>query len=55
MFDGMVKEGKMPCPRLIGSKKVWDTSELKEAFDSLPRAKGERDFTERNDWDEDAS
>ena len=52
MFDTMVKEGQMPCPRLIGSKKVWGTSELKEAFNSLPRAAGTFGFSEGNDWDE---
>lgn len=50
MFDGMVKAGEMPCPRLIGTKKVWDTVELNEAFEELPRAMGEND--NRNEWDE---
>lgn len=36
-FDDMVKSGMMPRPRLIGVKKVWDTQELDEAFDALPR------------------
>lgn len=53
MFDDMVKEGAMPCPRLIGTKKVWDTVELKEAFEDLPRAVGENDNHSRNEWDED--
>jgi len=52
MFDGMVKEGKMPCPRLIGSKKIWDTFELNEAFDELPRAEIETSRRSRNEWDE---
>jgi len=54
MFDGMVTGGAMPRPRLIGTKKVWDTAELSEAFEELPRAKGSNDNSERNDWDEDA-
>ena len=44
-FDGMVADGLMPVPRLIGSKKIWDRLELDEFFDSLPRPGGE------NDWD----
>ncbi len=52
MFDGMVYGGSMPCPRLIGSKKVWDTAELKEAFEELPRASSGNDNTVENDWDE---
>jgi len=54
MFDGLVTGGTMPRPRLIGTKKVWDTTELNEAFEELPRAKGANDNSERNDWDEDA-
>lgn len=41
----MVREGEMPTPRLIGSKKVWDAQELDEAFDALPR------YGEANEWD----
>lgn len=44
-FDDMVREGEMPRPRLIGSKKVWDAQELDEAFDALPR------YGEANEWD----
>lgn len=46
-FDGMVNNGLMPSPRLIGTKKVWDRFELDEYFEALPRA----DEME-NDWDE---
>ncbi len=47
MFDGMVKSGSMPSPRLIGTKKVWDRDELDEFFEALPKAD-----EDRNDWDE---
>lgn len=47
-FDTMVTDGKMPQPRLIGAKKVWDRVELDEFFEALPRP-GEQ----TNDWDED--
>jgi len=49
MFDGMVKKGEMPSPRLIGKKKVWDRDELDEFFADLPRPESNRD---KNDWDE---
>jgi predicted DNA-binding transcriptional regulator AlpA len=49
MFDGMVKKGEMPSPRLIGTKKVWDRDELDEFFADLPRPQTNGD---QNDWDE---
>ena len=36
-FDGLVAQGKMPRPRMINSRKVWDVDELRAAFKSLPR------------------
>ena len=44
-FDQMIDDGRMPKPRLIDSKKVWDRLELDEAFDALPRN------GEEEDWD----
>lgn len=48
MFDGMVKNGDMPSPRLIGTKKVWDRIELDGFFETLPKPEDVG-----NDWDED--
>lgn len=42
-FDYMVEDGRMPRPRMIDSKKVWDVLELNEFFDALPRAKEAND------------
>jgi predicted DNA-binding transcriptional regulator AlpA len=36
-FDELVKDGRMPRPRLIDTRKVWDVYELDMAFDELPR------------------
>lgn len=36
-FDKMVDEGKMPKPRMINSRIVWDRFELDQAFSDLPR------------------
>lgn len=52
MFDNMVKDGLMPSPRLIGTKKVWDTRELDESFENLPRPEADNDNEEKNDWDD---
>ena len=36
LFDEMVKDGRMPHPRRINSRTVWDKRQLDEAFDALP-------------------
>src|SRR4029078_2801811 len=35
-FDGMVEDARMPRPRLIDGRKIWDVYELDMAFDNLP-------------------
>ena len=35
-FDELILDGKMPRPRLIGARKVWDIRSLDRAFDELP-------------------
>lgn len=35
-FDEMVKEGKMPKPKRVGSRTVWDRVALDIAFTDLP-------------------
>ena len=49
LFDQMVKDGRMPNPKIVNSRVIWDRYRLDEAFEELP------DKTERNPWDEDAS
>lgn len=46
MFDLMVKDGRMPGPKRINSRTVWDRRRLDEAFEELP------DTTNSNPWDE---
>jgi predicted DNA-binding transcriptional regulator AlpA len=36
-FDELVADGRMPGPRRIDNRKVWDVVELDIAFDALPR------------------
>jgi predicted DNA-binding transcriptional regulator AlpA len=36
LFDGMVRDGRMPRPKRINSRTVWDVREVDSAFDRLP-------------------
>lgn len=47
-FDKMVLSGEMPCPKRVGSRKIWDVRALDLAFEALP---GEDSAPETNDWD----
>jgi hypothetical protein len=45
-FDEMVEDGRMPQPKCIDSRKVWDVRALDQAFDALPmEAPGSTDDT----------
>jgi hypothetical protein len=46
LFDVMVRDGRMPGPKLINSRTVWDRFALDRAFETLP------DRDSRNPWDE---
>jgi hypothetical protein len=46
LFDTMVRDGRMPGPKLINSRTVWDRFALDRAFEALP------DRDNRNPWDE---
>jgi excisionase family DNA binding protein len=35
-FDEMVKDGRMPKPKLVDSKKLWMRSKIEKAFAELP-------------------
>ena len=35
-FDKLVKDGRMPSPRRIDARRVWDRLALDLAFDDLP-------------------
>ena len=36
LFDALVKDGRMPVPKRINSRKVWDRLQLDGAFAALP-------------------
>lgn len=46
LFDEMVKDGRMPAPKRINRRAVWDRRRLDQAFEDLPDTNGE------NPWDE---
>ena len=48
-FDQMVADGRMPKPKRIDGRVVWDRRRLDEAFDALP------DDGDRNPWDAEAA
>jgi hypothetical protein len=43
-FDDLVRTGRMPGPKRIDGRKVWDVHGLDGAFDDLP--------SEGNSWDD---
>ena len=45
-FDEMVVDGRMPKPKRIDSRTVWDRIKLDEAFAALDDAAGPK-----NEWD----
>ncbi len=47
LWDDMVKDGRMPGPKRINARKIWDRRQVDEAFSALP------DTAEANPWDED--
>jgi predicted DNA-binding transcriptional regulator AlpA len=48
-FDEMVADRRMPKPRRIDGRKVWDVRELDLAFDALPR-ENEPDIAPDETW-----
>lgn len=46
-FDRLVAEKKMPAPREIGTRRVWDRTQLDRAFDAL----GGGPDDSPSDWD----
>jgi len=47
LFDEMVKDGRMPGPKRINSRVVWDRFLLDAAFEALPDKIG---VAEDDDW-----
>jgi excisionase family DNA binding protein len=51
-FRKLVTQKKMPRPRLVGERRIWDVEELDLAFKALPREGGETEpIFQSNDLD----
>jgi len=48
LFNSMVKDRRMPNPKRINSRTVWDRYELDAAFEALP----DEEPGKENPWDE---
>jgi len=48
LFDVLVKDGRMPAPKRINSRTIWDRGRIDEAFDALPDDENKT----INPWDE---
>lgn len=48
-FDEMVKDGRMPKPKQIDTRRVWSRIEIEQAFARLPG--GAEDEQEDDEWD----
>lgn len=47
LFDEMVKDGRMPKPKRINCRTVWDIRQIDKAFDKLPGG----DEDEDDEWE----
>lgn len=45
-FDEMVSDGRMPKPKRIDARRVWDRAKIDKAFTSLPGDDGDADDME---------
>ena len=48
-FDSLVNAGRMPRPKLIDRRKIWDRLAIDDAIDALPTD------ADANPWDEQPS
>ena len=49
-FDEMVADQRMPSPKRIDGRKVWDVRDLNLAFDALPYENAEGNKTSWDDF-----
>ena len=48
-FDELVRDGRMPGPKCIDGRKIWDVRHLDLAFDSLPDDNDQRQMNSFDD------
>ena len=49
LFDEMVKDDRMPKPKRINARTVWDRKRLDEAFEELPESEA---IAAASPWDQ---
>ena len=49
LFDEMVKDGRMPKPKRVNARTIWDRKKLDAAFDAIP----DGESRSANPWDDD--
>jgi predicted DNA-binding transcriptional regulator AlpA len=50
LFDELVKDGRMPRPKRINSRTIWDRRKLDAAFEAIL----DEESRPENPWDEDS-
>lgn len=45
LFDELVKDGRMPKPKRVNSRTIWDRLQVERAFEALPGG------TSDDEWD----
>jgi excisionase family DNA binding protein len=48
-FDELVRDGRMPGPKRVDGRKIWDVRDLDVAFDALP---SENPQLQGSSWDD---
>ena len=51
LFDAMVKDRRMPRPKRVNARTIWDRISLDQAFFALPEDGGEAE-TQKDRWSE---
>lgn len=52
LFDQMVADGRMPPPREINSRRVWDRHQVDASFDDLPGGADQGEGIVGSSWDD---
>lgn len=50
-FSQLVKDGRMPRPRIIDNRRIWDVDDIDAAFRALPLEGETNDNSRPNSWD----
>ncbi|WP_108459151.1 hypothetical protein [Devosia naphthalenivorans] len=51
-FSQLVRDGRMPKPRVIDNRRIWDVDDIDAAFKALPIEGEANDSARPNSWDD---